>query len=159
MSQHQAIAVTTYTPLRILIVEDEALLAMELEALLSEAGHEVVGWATSAAEALQLATTKRPDLAFVDLQLSDGNFGIELAVRMHDIAGCAAVFITANTAVLPADYGGAVGVIAKPYSVSGLLSVLRYLHEGLRRPPPLTELPSSLQLSPHYLQFWATTSA
>jgi len=36
-------------PLKVLIVEDEALLAMELESLVEEAGHSVVGWATSSA--------------------------------------------------------------------------------------------------------------
>ena len=52
-------------PLRVLIVEDEALLAMELEALVEEAGHEVVGWAVSSREALALLDTTAADLAFV----------------------------------------------------------------------------------------------
>ncbi len=145
-----------YTPLNILIVVDEALLAMELEALLNEAGHEVVGWATSATQAIELANARRPDLAFVDLQLSDSNSGIELAARLESITNCASVFMTANAGILPPDYGGAVGVIAKPYSVMGLLSVLHYLHEGIRKPPPLDVLPSSLKLSPRFTQSWTT---
>ncbi|TIU19091.1 MAG: response regulator, partial [Mesorhizobium sp.] len=41
-------------PLKVLIVEDEALLAMELESLVQDAGHSVVGWATSLAEAREV---------------------------------------------------------------------------------------------------------
>jgi len=145
---------TQYAPLRILIVEDEALLALELQALLTEAGHEVVGWAASSAEARALAQSKQPDLAFVDLQLSDGDSGIELVAQMREGADFHAIFLTANPGMLPADYGGAMGVIAKPYSVHGILAALRYLHEGLRKPPPLSALPSSLSLSSRYVNEW-----
>lgn len=148
-------AMTKYAPLNILIVEDEALLAIELEALLKEAGHQVVGWATSARQAIELAQAGHPDLAFVDLQLSDGNSGIGLAAQLERMTNCVSVFMTANAGILPLDYGGAVGVIAKPYSVTGLLSVLHYLYEGLRKPPPLGVLPSSLKLSPRFAQSWA----
>ena len=41
-------------PLKVLIVEDEALLAMELESLVEEAGHSVVGWATSSADSQRI---------------------------------------------------------------------------------------------------------
>ena len=45
---------TIEEPLRVLIVEDEALVAIEIESLLEENGHVVVGWATTFAEARQL---------------------------------------------------------------------------------------------------------
>ena len=145
---------TPYAPLRILIVEDEALLALELESVLTDAGHEVVGWAASSAEALALATSRQPDLAFVDLQLSDGASGIALVTQMRETADFHAIFLTANPALLPADYGGAMGVIAKPYSLHGILAALGYVHEGLRRPPPSGALPSSLTLATRYVDEW-----
>jgi hypothetical protein len=60
--------------------------------------------------------------------------------------------------MLPADYGGAIGVIAKPYSVDGILEVLHYLHEGLRGPPPSRSLPTSLSLSARYVHEWHNCS-
>ena len=64
------------------------------------------------------------------------------------------IFLTANPGLLPADYGGAIGVIAKPYSDHGIRASLRYLQEGLRRPPPSSILPSSLSLSTRYRDEW-----
>ena len=50
-------------PLRVLIVEDEALLALQIELLLLEAGHEPVGHAMDCEEAIELARETHPDLA------------------------------------------------------------------------------------------------
>lgn len=59
-------------PLKVLIVEDEALLAMELEALVEDAGHTVVGWATSSSQAREMVDGLTADIAFVDVHLTDG---------------------------------------------------------------------------------------
>jgi two-component system, response regulator PdtaR len=63
---------------RIAIVEDEALLAMDMEATLEEAGHVVVGIADSYASALTLVD-KEPDLALLDINLFDGPSGLRVA--------------------------------------------------------------------------------
>ena len=141
-------------PLRVLIVEDEALLAMELEALVEEAGHEVVGWAVSSREALALLDTTAADLAFVDVHLADGPTGIEVAERMGAERGLTVVFLTANPKRLPENLAGAAGVIAKPYSLTGLVTALRYLHEGVRRPPPRLPRPTGFALGPAYELRW-----
>lgn len=140
-------------PLRVLIVEDEALLAMEMEALLEEEGHLVAGWAVSSREALDLLETTEADIAFVDVHLVDGPTGIEVAERMA-ARGVTVVFLTANPKRLPEDFAGAVGVIAKPYSLTGLNASLRYLQEGVRRPPPRLPLPTGFALGPDYAQRW-----
>lgn len=57
-------------PLRVLIVEDEALVAMLIEDVLAELGHEVVGVGGRMERALQLAKTAECDLAIVDLNLN-----------------------------------------------------------------------------------------
>lgn len=141
-------------PLRVLIVEDEALLAMELEALVEEAGHTVVGWAVSSREALALLDTTEADLAFVDVHLADGPTGIEVAERMRAERGLTVVFLTANPKRLPENLAGAAGVIAKPYSLSGLNAALRYLYEGVRRPPPRQPRPTGFALGPDYEMRW-----
>ena len=141
-------------PLRVLIVEDEALLAMQLDALLMDAGHEVVGWAMTADEAMEIFHHAQPDLAFVDLQLRDGPTGTEVARQIQAASTSVVVFITANSKMLPEDFAGAAGVIAKPYSMHGIEAALTYLHEGIRTPPPGCALPRSLTLAPAYRERW-----
>ena len=51
-------------------------------------------------------------------------------------------------------FAGAVGVIAKPYTMSGLISALRYLHEGVRRPPPASKLPVGFTLFSAFASAW-----
>ncbi|MGE0502969.1 MAG: response regulator [Rhizobiaceae bacterium] len=140
--------------LRVLVVEDEALLAMELESLIEDAGHEVVGWATSSSEARRLIDTTEADLAFVDMQLADGPTGVEVAKYFAEVRPMLVVFLTANPKRIPEDFAGACGVIAKPYTVAGLASALRYLQEGIRRPPPSAGRPTGFALSPRYDAAW-----
>jgi len=143
-------------PFKVLIVEDEALIAMELEGLVEDAGHEVAGWASTFEEARALIEAKKPDVAFVDLQLADGHTGLDIARFINANHSSVVVFMTANPGWLPDDYLGAVGVMAKPYSMNGVLSALRYLHEGIRRPPPVSRRPAGFTLSPAYKTAWAS---
>ena len=99
-------------PARILIVEDEMLVAMELESILEDLGHEPVGIAPDLAAAEELAT-EALDLALVDLNLRDGLTGPEIGTRLCD-RGVSVLFITANPRVLGDGIAGAVGVLTKP---------------------------------------------
>lgn len=145
-----------FEPLNVLIVEDEALLALELEGLLEDAGHKVVGWATSSGEARDMVDTVDADLAFVDVHLNDGPTGVELAGYIADRKRSTVVFLTANPKRIPEHFSGAVGVIAKPYTMNGLTAALRYLHEGVRRPPPVSALPVGFTLAPAFRLNWGT---
>lgn len=136
-------------PLRVLIVEDEALAAMLLRTHLEDAGHEVVGWATTEDEALRQFDSLHPDLAFVDLHLADGLTGVNVAQRMQHADGLV-VFVTANTRMLPDDYAGAIGCIGKPYSMHGIQRALEYLEEVVHDSPPQCTCPPSLTLAPHF---------
>lgn len=144
-------------PLRILIVEDEAVLAMQLESLLTDAGHEVVGWALTADDAKEQADRLQPDISFVDVHLADGPTGIEVArYLLRSDVDAWVVFLTANARRVPDDFEDAVGVISKPYTTAGLLATVRYLEEGVRRPPPKGPLPAGLMLSTRYATAWAS---
>ncbi len=141
-------------PLGVLIVEDEVLLATELEFLLDEAGCCSVGHAMSSGEAVALARDLQPDLALIDVHLCDGPTGVDVARRIHDDCGAVALFMTANVKRLPADFAGACGVIGKPYSGHGVKTALEYLTQCIRHgrapgPPPI-----GLTLSPDYLALW-----
>lgn len=141
-------------PLSVLVVEDEALIAMELQMLIEDSGHTVAGWATDLAEAYTILDHAGADLAFVDVHLADGPTGTRLAedLRARDIP---VVFMTANAKRVPEDFVGAIGIMAKPYSATSVAAALTYLHAGVRNPPPDYELPPGLQLSPAYTEQWA----
>ena len=141
-------------PLRVLIVEDEALLAMELESLVEDSGHSVVGWATSSTEAKAMVDNLSADIAFVDMNLTDGPTGLDVARYIEERHYSMVVFLTANPKRIPDDFAGAVGVIAKPYTMNGLMAALNYLQEGVRRPPPISSLPVGFTLSPSFEREW-----
>ena len=85
---------TGATP-RILIVEDEYLVATEMEAGLSEAGYEVAGIATTAGEALRLAEAERPALIVMDIRLAGNSDGVEAAKQIYQTTGIRCIFATA----------------------------------------------------------------
>ena len=144
-------------PLRILIVEDEALLLMQLEETIEAEGHDIVGTAVSAGEAITLTRAVEPDVALIDLQLLDGPTGLDIARFIRAERKTLVVFITANASRVPEDYEGAVGLISKPFSQAGIVATLRYLHECVRRPPPQRPAPSELKVSPAHRRAWANS--
>lgn len=116
--------------LRILIVEDEILIALELESLLQDLGHDVVGIAASSREALALGQDLKPDLAFVDIHLADGPTGVDVARDLAMEQQVTVLFMTANAKRIPEDFAGAWGVIAKPYTERGVREALAYVTAG-----------------------------
>jgi two-component system, response regulator PdtaR len=132
-------------PLRILIVEDEFLIALELESLLQDAGHDVVGIAASSAEAIALAKEFSPEIAFVDVHLADGLTGIDVARSLSDEQQVTVLFMTANAKRIPEDFAGARGVIAKPYTERGVKEALAYVTAGqeheVKDPQRMTFIP------------------
>jgi CheY-like chemotaxis protein len=119
--------------LRILIVEDEILIALELESLLQDLGHDVVGIAASSEDALALGCDLKPDLAFVDIHLADGPTGVDVSRRLASELQVTVLFMTANAKRIPEDFAGARGVIAKPYTDRGVREALAYVTAGQPR--------------------------
>ncbi|MBC2806380.1 response regulator, partial [Rhizobium ruizarguesonis] len=71
--------------MKVMIVEDENFIALELERIAQEAGHQTIGPVSTVEQAL--AHAKRSDVALVDLSLSDGLSGAQLARRLIDRHG------------------------------------------------------------------------
>jgi DNA-binding response OmpR family regulator len=134
--------------LRVAIVEDEALLAMELESILADAGHLVAGHATDSRGALELISTAKPDLVLLDIHLHDGPTGVSVAEELQRADAPAVVFLTANISRVPEDFAGALGVIAKPYSIAGVEAALAYLERALADGTVTDDVPHSLTLAP-----------
>jgi len=80
---------------RILIIEDEMIIALDLENLVSELGHTVVGIAATREEAVRLAKEQEPDLVLADIQLADGSSGVDAASEILNTMSIPVVFITA----------------------------------------------------------------
>lgn len=70
--------------LRVLIVEDNVFIALDLEAQVMDMGHAVVGLAATAKVAIETSRTTRPDVAIVDLQLADGSRGQDVALVLME---------------------------------------------------------------------------
>ena len=141
--------------LTILIIEDEVLVAIDLEMLLRDLGHIVVGIATNFDDAISLARDTQPRLALVDINLADGPTGVAAAREIAAGGKTSCVFMSANTAMIPEDFALAVGSIGKPYSEAGMRSAVGYLTQGLLTPPPLDMAPAVLRMSKTYADKWA----
>jgi len=113
------------TKINVLIVEDDYLIALDVEQELTAAGFEVCGVASSQAEALELAERLRPDLAVVDINLSPGD-GRIVAKALHDGFGTTVLFATAQCDDIKALNGtGAIACLPKPYSAAVVPAALR----------------------------------
>ncbi len=112
---------------RVLIVEDEALVAMDLEDALTQAGYDVCGVASSEAQAMSMADRTHPQFAVVDVNLSpgDGRVVARLLRRRH---GTAVLFATGQCDdIRRLDNSGAIACLPKPYRAEMVPQALRIL--------------------------------
>ena len=79
----------------VLIIEDEPIIAMDLEELVAGCGHRVVGVAASEAEAVQLAERHKPGLILADINLGLGGDGMEAVSRILKHHYAPVIFVTA----------------------------------------------------------------
>ena len=121
----------------ILIVEDEMLVALEMESILEERGYEVVGIASDLEGALAFAD-RNVNLALVDLNLRDGLTGPEIGRRLAHEHRAKVLFVTANPRLLGDGIAGTVGVLTKPTDESSLTSAVEFaLSRSSEAPPSL----------------------
>lgn len=126
----------------ILIVEDEMLVACEMQAILEDNGYQPVDIAPDLATAAQ-HFDKIVDLALVDLNLRDGLTGPQIGRRLSH-AGAKVIFITANPAQIGDGIAGTIGVLTKPTDEATLLAAVSYALS--RRSGQPVEPPASLRL-------------
>ncbi len=79
----------------VLIIEDETFIAMDLESLVKNLGHNVIGVARTHADAIALAQNKKPGLILADIQLADGSSGLDAVNELLRTFQVPVVFITA----------------------------------------------------------------
>src|SRR5436190_22219363 len=115
----------------VLVVEDEALIAMDLQALLEEAGYHVLGPANSTAAAMALLVGNQPDVALLDVNLGRSDvFGVANALADSKTK---LIFLTGHTAQKLPQAHRHRPLVAKPYLPHVLLQAVR---QALMQPDP-----------------------
>jgi two-component system, response regulator PdtaR len=113
---------------RILIVEDDFLIASDARWALAEAGFTVVGVAASAEEAIRIAADRQPALVIMDIRLTGRRDGIELALELFRKQGLRCIFATAHIdaeAKKRAEAAQPLGWLPKPYTLASLVALVQ----------------------------------
>jgi two-component system, response regulator PdtaR len=114
-------------PPRILIVEDEALIAMECEFILTDAEYDVVGIAADEPRALLLAEREQPDLVLMDIRLARGGNGLDVAASIIERWGIRSIFVSAHGDQATRERAAGAnpaGWVVKPYTANALLKAI-----------------------------------
>ena len=115
-------------PARILVVEDDFLVALEMESALTDAGFAVAGVAATCEDAIELAVRARPRLAVMDIRLAGDRDGIDTALRLFAEMGIRSIFATAHQdeqARRRAAPAVPLGWLQKPYAMASLVGLVR----------------------------------
>lgn len=128
---------------RILVVEDEIFVAIEIEHVIREMGYECVGIAADRAAALALG--EQADIALVDVNLRDGATGVEIGRELASRHDVTVLYMTANPTQLGEGVPGTLGVIGKPVADDELRASIRYAVAAYQRHQD-AQPPSRLQL-------------
>ena len=113
---------------RILVVEDETIVAMDLAATLRRMGHEVVGTVGTGSAAIDLARSRTPDLILMDVRLKGPMDGIEAAATIQRQRSTAIVFLTAHADIETVERSKAAaphGYLVKPFDEHALHRVIQ----------------------------------
>jgi len=123
----------------VLIIEDETIIAFDLEGLVESLGHRLVGVARTHAEAVQLAHAHEPGLILADIQLADGSSGLDAVNDLLQSFEVPVVFITAYPErYLTGQRPEPAFLIAKPFqaaTVSAVISQALFFERRAKRRP------------------------
>lgn len=124
---------------RILVVEDEAVIAMDIEARLEALGYLVVGVSSGGDKAIELAESSRPDLALMDINILGPMNGIQTATALRERFDLPSIFLTAysdDETIRAASDSEALGYLIKPFSdreVRASIEFALYRHKAERQ--------------------------
>ena len=125
--------------LKVLIAEDDLMIADMAEATLVENGYEVCGIARTVDEAVALGRRHKPDLAVIDVRLADGGLGTEVAAQLRNLGSLGVLYATGNVSHVMLNGGDGHACLAKPYRfedlVRGLEIVADIVATGTASPP------------------------
>ena len=122
---------------RVLVVEDQFLVAHDCELQLQSAGFECVGLASTADEAINLACRHRPDLILMDVRLASRTNGVAAAIEIFERFGIRCIFTSGHADLAThaeAAQAQPLGWLRKPYTAEALIEAVKsgYAAEQLR---------------------------
>lgn len=126
MSTHHPV-VSAVASARVLIVEDDEIVALDLSNTLQELGYETAGIASNGLDAVESAVAGHPDLVLMDINLSNGSDGVMVAEQMRSRLSVPVIFLTAygdQETVARTAAAGAFGHLAKPLRVDELRAAI-----------------------------------
>jgi DNA-binding NarL/FixJ family response regulator len=112
---------------RILLVEDEAIVAWDIAETATRLGYVIVGMADTAEQAIALAESQSPDLILMDIRLNGPQDGIAAAAAIRTRTGLRVVYLTAHGDIATMRRAAAtepLGYVLKPFSLEGLRNAL-----------------------------------
>jgi len=127
---------------KVMIVEDDLIIALDLEDMVAGFGFEVAGLASSLEHALHLAPSS--NIAFVDVNLSDGASGPAIGRILAEDFGMTVVFMTGNAEAVADGVRGTLGVVSKPVSPQTVEQTLTYV--AARRKNEIAAVPPMLKV-------------
>jgi CheY-like chemotaxis protein len=114
--------------LRLVMVEDEAITALDIARALRRLGHQVVAVASSGPQAIEYARTRRPDVVLMDIHLRGAMDGVDAARHIHAAAPIPVIYMSANVDAATRERmqsTGAAGFVPKPIHVPDLQALLQ----------------------------------
>jgi len=119
---------------RVLIIEDELIIALDLENIVEDLGHIVAGITTTCEDAVRTARRTKPQLILSDVKLADGSSGVDAVERIQQETNVPVIFITAYPeALLTGECMEPVYLVTKPFrrqAVSALIGQALFFHPG-----------------------------
>ncbi len=123
---------------RVLIIEDEPIIGLDLTRVARELGHDVIGVAATRSEAVAMARANRPGLILADVRLADGSSGMDAAADILQSLDIPVIFITAFPEhLLTGDRPEPAFLITKPFSedtVKALIGQALFFHQASPAP-------------------------
>ncbi|WP_454918280.1 response regulator [Xanthobacter sediminis] len=126
------------TATRVLIIEDEWVIALDLRSMVSDLGHEVIGVAPTRTKAVELATGGDFGLVLADIQLADGSSGVDAVNDIFGLCSVPVIFITAfPDRLLTGERPEPTYLITKPFlseTVKATIAQALFFHEAKGAP-------------------------
>lgn len=119
---------------KVLIIEDEPIISMDLESIVTDLGHEIIGVAATHQEALELASEQQPGMILADIKLLDGSSGIDAVKDILKDFQIPVIFITAYPErLLSGERPEPTYLITKPYlgdTIKAVIGQVLYFSGG-----------------------------
>ena len=110
---------------RVMIIEDEAIIALHIKSIVEDLGHGVTGIARTRAEAFALAAASQPELVLADISLADGSSGIDAVSDILARIDVPVIFVTAfPERLLTGERPEPAYLVAKPFSPETLIATI-----------------------------------